>query len=283
MFRRLLISVLIASPALFGADKTTETLLELLRDVGGLQEQIKALQKSLEGKLADVSQAGAEQARAAVDQSGKAMAALSDSLQKSLQSQQDQQAKTLDAVAAVGSQVQSVADQVTTMRQALNDLTSAMSRLATQVSDLTTAVKSAQAALPPIPGAASSAAVSATDLFANAEADRLGGKLDLALEEYSDYVAKFGNTGQAPDAQYYVGSIHYSKQEWDDSVKAFDNLLQTYPDSQRVPESLYYKADSLARLGRSAEAADTLKDLRKRFPDNPLAKQGLTVKPQPRF
>src|SRR5271166_3740001 len=108
MVRRLLIFVLLASPALSGADKTADKMLDILRDVGGLQEQIKALQKSLDGKLAELSQTGAEQARAAAEQAGKSMAALGDQLQKSLQSQQDRQTKTLDAVAAVGSQVQAV-------------------------------------------------------------------------------------------------------------------------------------------------------------------------------
>jgi TolA-binding protein len=165
------------------------------------------------------------------------------------------------------------------MRQALNDLTGTMSRLTTQVSDLSNAIKSAQTTKADASGAAPQAATSATDLLASAEGDRLGGKLGLALQEYSDYMAKFGNTPQAADAQYYIGSIHYSNQEWDDAIKAFNSLLQTYPDSKRTPESLYYKADSLAKLGRRPEANDTLKELRRRFPDNPLAKQSLTVEP----
>jgi TolA-binding protein len=271
--------VLIASPALCAADKTTETMLELLRDVGGLQEQIKGLQKSLEGKLADLSQAGAEQARLTAEQTDKSLAALSDSVHKGLQNQQDQQAKTMEAVAAVGSQVQALSDQLNTMRQALNDLTAAMSRVTTQINDLTTAVKSAQPVKTDTSGVTPPPEVSATDLLANADGDRLGGKLDLALQEYGDYVAKFGSTPQASDAQYYIGSIHYSNQEWDEAVQAFTNLLATYPDSKRTPESLYYKADSLARLGRWPEANDTQKDLRKRFPGNPLARKGLTVKP----
>lgn len=279
MVLRLFISVLIASPALFGADKTAETMLEVLRDLGGLQEQIKALQKSLEGKLTDLSQAGADQAHASADQSAKSMAALSDSVQKSLRVQQDQQTKTLDAVAAVGSQVQAVSDQLSTMRQAMSDLAATVSRLNTQVSDLATVVKAMQAAKPDTSNAQQSNEMSATDLLASAEADRLGGKLDLALEEYTEYATKYGSTDQAPDAQYYIGSIHYSNQEWDDAVKAFNVLLQSYPDSKRVAAGLYYKADSLAKLGRWQDANDTLRDLRKRFPDNPLAKQGLTPKP----
>jgi TolA-binding protein len=279
MFRRVCLFLLIVSPALWSADKTTETMLEVLRDIGGLQEQIKAFEQSVEAKLAAVNQTGAQQAQAAAEQAGKSIAALGDDLRKSLQSQQDQQTRTHDAVAGVGSQIQAVFDQLSTMRQAVNDLTATMSRLSTEVSDLSTAVKSVQTAKPDVSGATPTPQISATDLFANADADRLGGKLDLALQEYSDYAAKFGNTPQAADAQYYVGSIHYSKQQWDDAVKSFDALLQTYPDSKRAPESLYYKADSLARLGRWSDADDTLRELRRRFPDNRLAQQGLTVKP----
>jgi TolA-binding protein len=260
-----------ASTALCAADKTTETMLEVLRDVAGLQEQLKALQKSLDGKFSDLNQAAAEQARATAERSEQRMAALSSDLQKSLQGQQDQQTKSVAAVAALGSQMQSVADQMGTMRQALGDLTAAMSRLTTQMSDLGNAVKTAQTA-------AAKPELSATDLLAIAEGDRLGGKLDLAIQEYRDYVTKFPVSPQASDAQYYVGSIHYSKGEWEEAVKAFDGLQQNYADSRRVPESLYYKADSLAKLARWQEANETLKDLRKRFPESPLAKQPLTVK-----
>jgi TolA-binding protein len=283
MVRRLLPCVLLVVPALFGADKSADNkMLEILRDVGVLQEQMKALQRSLEAKLADLGQAGAEQARAA-GEAGKSTAALGDRLQKSLQDQQDQQLKILATVAAVGAQVEAVSSDLNTMRTALNDLTGAMARLSTQVSDLNNALKSVQTSKPDAAGDPPRSEISATDLFSNAEGDRLGGKLALALQEYAQFVARFGDTGQAPDAQYYIGSIHYSNQEWDDSVKSFDVLLQTHPESKRVPEALYYKADALARLGRAQEAAETLKDLRKRFPDNPLAKRSLTVKPPAHF
>ena len=68
-------------------------------------------------------------------------------------------------------------------------------------------------------------------------------------------------------------------QEWEDAVKGFDVLLKAHPDSKRAPAALYYKADALAKLGRATEASDTLKELRKRFPDNPLARQSQTIKP----
>ena len=279
MIRRRLIILLIAFPLLAAADKATETMLEVLREIGGLQEQIKGFQKSLEGKLADQSQTNADQLRAAAEQFAKSMAAFSDTVQKGLQRQQDQQSKIVDAIAAAGTHLQEISDQSNTTRQAVNDLSAVVSRLTTQVNDLTAAVKSIVPPKPDDHSVAEQPPISATDLFASAEGDRLGGKLDLSLAEYSDYVSKFADSPQASDAQYYIGSIHYSKQDWEDAVKAFDRLLQKYPGSRRTPESLYYKADSLARLGRSQDADSTLKELRQRFPDSPLAKQGLTAKP----
>jgi TolA-binding protein len=253
-------------------------MLEILREIGGLQEQIKGFQESIEGKLADQGRTDADQLRAAAEQTAKTMAAFSDSLQKGLQRQQEQQTKIIDAIAAAGTQLQTISDQSNTTRQAVNDLSAVVSRLTTQMNDLTALVKSMLPAKSDAAAAAEQPPISASDLLANAESDRLGGKLDLSLAEYRDYVSKFGDSPQAPDAQYYIGSIHYSKQEWEDAVKAFDTVLQNYPDSRRTPESLYYKADSLARLDRSQDANSTLKELRKRFPDSPLAKQGLTVK-----
>jgi len=50
--------------------------------------------------------------------------------------------------------------------------------------------------------------ISATDLYNNANRDRTGGKMDLALQEYSDYLRWYGNTDLSPNAQYYIASIH---------------------------------------------------------------------------
>ena len=279
MVRRLFLSVLVAAAALPGADKTPDKTLELLREVGGLQEQIKALQKSLEGKLAVLGQSNAEQARAAAEQAAKAMTALGDRVEKGLRDQQEQQSRTLAVVAGLGSQLQAVTGDVNTLREAMTDLTASLTKLSTKVSDLGDSVKVALAPKPEPP----QPEISATDLFSSAEGDRLGGKLDLAAKEYTEYVSKFGATGQAPDAQYQIGSIHYSKQEWDDAVKAFDVLLQNYPDSRRVPEALFYKGDSLNNQSLWPEANETFKDLRKRFPNHPTAKKSLSIKPAARF
>jgi TolA-binding protein len=56
-------------------------------------------------------------------------------------------------------------------------------------------------------------------------------------------------------------------------------VLQNYPESKRIAESLFYKGKSLVELGRRPEANDAFKVLRQRFPGSALAKESAAVKP----
>src|SRR5581483_3958765 len=117
MIRRLSTLLLFAVTAIPAADKTADKSLEILRELGGLQDQLKDLQKSLDAKLAALGQSNAEQARSAADQAVKATTALGDRLGKGMQDQQDQQQKTLAAVAGISSQLQGVVSEIGTMRE----------------------------------------------------------------------------------------------------------------------------------------------------------------------
>ena len=116
--------------------------------------------------------------------------------------------------------------------------------------------------------------VSASDLYANALRDRTSGKLDLALQEFSDYLKWYGNTDLAANAQFYVAYIHYSQANYDDAVKEFDLMLEKYPsDNNKIPDALYYKGMSLTRLGHRTQGAEEFKKLLKEFPNNDYSRQ----------
>ena len=269
MLRHLSLILLLASPS-FAADKTLDTVMrEVLRDLSGMQEQMKSLQTSLEAKLSDMGQANASQSRAAAAETAKSIAALSDRVQGAARDQKDQQDKTLAAIAGLNVQLKTVGDDLGKMREAVSDLTTAMSKLTGQMSDLKSFVKDA---LTPKPEAAKPE-MSCGDLYTAAESDRRGGRFELAQSEYVEYVGKCAETDDAPNAQYYIGSIYHSNKVWEDAIKALDLLIVTFPDSKRVPEALWLKGDSLVKMGHTAEAKPVFADLLKRFPTNPLAKQ----------
>ena len=112
--------------------------------------------------------------------------------------------------------------------------------------------------------------------MANANRDRMAGKMDLALAEYADYLKYYGNTDMAPVAQYQIASIHYSQQDFDTALREFDMVLEKYPDNTRTTDAMYYKGLTLLRLNRRTDAANEFVELMKRFPRSDLATKSCT-------
>ena len=275
MFRRICAWMLIASPVVaFGADKS---IMDLQRDVATLQEMVKQLQTSQNEKLATLL----ESVRQAVGNSSDASktgAVLQSSLQQSLQSMQE---KVVAPVAGLNTRMDQVSNDVSKLANAVGDLTAMLAKMQTQLTDLNNAVKVLQAPAPPPPAAGGSAAlsavppISATDLYNNADRDRNGGHLDLAVQEFSDFLKYYGNTAQAPSAQFYIGFIHYAQKDYETAAQDFDNVVEKYPDDvTRVPEAMYYKGMSLQRVtGHKPDASQEYKDLIKQFPETDYAKK----------
>jgi len=284
MYRRLGVLILALSPCLsFAASKEIQ---ELQRDVALLQDQVKQLQQSQDKQLTAITVL-VQQAIDAASKANTQAAVIQGGLQQNLQ---DMQSKVVPPVVGLGSRIDSMGNDFRTLQQAVSDLTNSMQKVQAQLTDLTNMVKVLQAppAAPPAPannptgGPVQGAAApctegpAATDLFSNARRDQTSGKLDLALDEYAEYLRCFGNTDLAPSAQYYIGSIHYSQNDYATAVKDFDLVLEKYSDNDRTPLALYYKGQSLAKMSRRTDAASEYKDLINRFPTHSLAAQACT-------
>jgi tol-pal system protein YbgF len=100
-----------------------------------------------------------------------------------------------------------------------------------------------------------------------------GGKLDLALQEFSDYLKWYGSTDLAPNAQFYIASIHSSQGDYEQAVAEFDKVLEKYPDNNKTPDALYNKGLALTKMGRRTDGAQEYLELIQRFPSNDLAKR----------
>ena len=274
MFRRLSVSILIAAlPLAAAADRSIQ---ELQRDVAQLQDLVKALQATVTEKLAAL-QTQVQGSAEAASQANTAVAAMQRSLDQAMR---DQQTKIVPPMAAMSTRLDQVSGGMGTMQQAVSDLASMMTKLQTQIGDLNNAVK-ILATPPAAPPAAEKPPLPASDMFDNADRDRRSGKLEYAVQEFADYLKWYADTPLASEAQYYLGWIHQSQNDLEGSVKDFDTLLANYPDAKKTPDALFYKGKALMLLGRTGEATDTFKDLRKRYPTHDLAKQSLTIKPAP--
>jgi len=276
MFPRLCVWILVASPTL--ALAASKEIQELQRDVAQLQQQVRDLQRSQDEKFAALQML----VQQAVDNASKANTAVAVIQSGFQQNIRDTESKVVAPVVGLASRMDQVSNDLRTVQQAVSDVTGLMSKLQAQLTDLGNAVKVMQAPPPAPPAqtplgggtaAPETPTISATDLYSNARRDMSGGKLDLALQEFSDYLKWYGNTDLAPNAQFYIGSIHYSQGDYDNAVKEFDMVLEKYPDdANKRPDALYNKGLALEKMGRRTDGAQEFRELIKRFPSNDLSK-----------
>jgi tol-pal system protein YbgF len=292
-FRRLILAASFAFPVICSA--ASKEIVELQRDVAQLQDQVRALQSSFDTKMGTI----AAQVQSLADSAGRANNSLA-TLQGAIQEQLRQQGKEVIApVASVGSKIDEMATAFQQVQNSMADVTARMGKLEQQVMDLSNAVRTMNTTAPP-PGSTTGGGnpgpttsnvppISGDMLYQNANRDRLGGKTDIALQEYQEYVKLYGDGPLAPAAQYWVGDLYFGQGDYDNALKAFDQVLERYPANNKTPDALLMKGKTLVKLDKRNAGAGEFRELVKRYPSSDAAvkaraqlkQMGLSASPSP--
>jgi tol-pal system protein YbgF len=263
--KRLLLTALIAyAPVASGADKDIQNLQ---RDVALLQMDMQNFKRSQEDKLAALT-ALVQQTLDAANKASTASAVLDSSIRQHLK---EQEKSVIAPVAGVSAKVDQLTGEFQGLRDFVADVSARLGKLQQQIVDLSNAVKVMQAPALPPPGASGPPPMPAETLYQNALRDRSGGKPQLALQQFTDYLKYYSDTDLAPNAQYYIGEIHFSQGDLDVALKEFDLVLEKYADNNKTPDALYMKGLTLVKMGKRTQGAEEFQELAKRFPATFLA------------
>jgi len=101
--------------------------------------------------------------------------------------------------------------------------------------------------------------------------DKSAGNLELALQQFAEYLKLFGNTESAPNAQYQIGEIYYQNGDFELALKSFDMLLEKYQENNKTRDAMYMKGMSLVKLGRRAEGGRQFQELIDAYPTSEQA------------
>lgn len=269
MLLRLLLCALLMLPVLsFGQKKE---YVELQRDVALLQDQVRSLQTSTNEKLAAL-QVLVQQTLDASNKANTAVAVLESGFRDRLR---EQEKSVVGPVAGVGSKLDQFSEEFRALKETVADMNSRMGKLQAQIVDLGNTMKVMQSPPPPPSGGGSAGAppsgVSADQLYQAALRDRSAGNLDLAMQEFNDYLRYFSSTELAPNAQFYVGMILYDKGDMENAVKSFDLVLEKYPENNKTADAMYMKGTALLKSDRRNAAVQEFREVIKRFPRTDLA------------
>jgi len=110
-------------------------------------------------------------------------------------------------------------------------------------------------------------------MFQAAERDLRGGRNQLAMDEFGAFIAQFPTSERAPKAQYFMGMIYDRDQDYENAVKAYDAVLERYPENPSTKDALYGKAVALMKLDRKVEAKREFNSFLKKYPSDDNAAQ----------
>jgi TolA-binding protein len=258
-FSRLLVSGFMLT-GLLQAQSEKVMIQGLQRDVAQLEDKIRQFKEAQDQKNADLESL----LKQSLDADAKLVAEMG-SLQQSLTAAiADQQGKLVQPINDVGTKVQQLSTSLSAIETSMDALTRRMAAQDGKLTEILNNVKTISAAQqppPPQPTAStpggpptSTAGASADVAFQAAERDLRSGQNQLAMDELVNFIARFPTSENAPKAQYYIGVIYDRGEQYEDSVLAYDAVLERYAENPNTRDALYGKAVALMKLDRKVEA-----------------------------
>lgn len=249
-------------------------LVEMQRE---LEARIDSMQQTLNSKidvLTGMLQAIQSDSRRTADQ----VASMQDTLTNGVQ-------KSLTPVTGLNNKVDSMGDDVRSLKDSLADLSARLERMDAKITDLKNQIQIMQNP-PPAPGAGTAApgatgpgqvgtagqqggpplGMSADRSYTDALRDFQTGKTDLAYNEFQQYLTYFPNTELAANAQYYLGEISFNRGDYAGAVKAFDAVLERYPENPKTPDAHLMKGMALLKSRQVTRAIQEFRLLVQNYP-----------------
>jgi tol-pal system protein YbgF len=250
-----------------------QQIQELQRDVALLQDDVKSMRKTLdEGMIA--LKLLTQQILEITSKLKTDVAVMDSAMRDRLK---DQEKNVVAPVAGVGTKIDQMTSEFSFVRETVTEMNSRMGKLERQVLDLGNTIKTLNAPPAPPPGSPTApsgggaAGVSAEELYQNAMRDKSANHPEMALQQFAEYLRLFGNTETAPNAQYQIGEIYYQNGDFEPALKAFDVLLEKYPENNKTRDGMYMKGMSLVKLGRRTDGARQFQEIIDTYPTSEQA------------
>ncbi len=254
--------------ALPGAAQKRE-VQDLQRDVALLQDDVKSMRKTLDESMTALKVL-TQQILETVNKINTGVAVMDSSVRDRLR---EQEKSVVGPVAGVGTKIDQMTTEFSYVKETVTEMNSRMGKMERQMLDLGNTIKTLQAPPAPPPSSPTSSTggggapgVSAESLYQNAMRDKSAGNLELALQQFAEYLRLFGSTESAPNAQYQIGEIYFQNGDFEPALKAFDMLLERYPENSKTRDAMYMKGMSLVKLGRRAEGGRQFQELIEAYP-----------------
>ena len=96
---------------------------------------------------------------------------------------------------------------------------------------------------------------------------------DQAITALQAWVKKYPDSTYQPNANYWLGQLHYNKGKKDDAAYYFATVVKNYPKSPKASEALFKVGVIMQEKNDTAKAKAVYQQVIKQFPNTESAKQ----------
>jgi tol-pal system protein YbgF len=258
--RTALVLALLLTLSITPAYSANKDIIELQTQVQQLQQQMTAMTRSFDERMGVMKNLLEQN----TDAANKVSAAIGE-LQASVNKQQQDRS----------SQVDQISGQIQALNDTMDELKVRLAKLSKQFEDMQAQQQSmaAQQAQAQQQAQAIAQAPPPDVLYNNALRDYNGGKNDLAVQEFNDYIKFYPNTDLAGNAYFYLAEIQYKAGDYQKAAASYDLVLQNFPSGNKAAAAQLKKGFALIELGKQDEGAQELKHVIQRYPRTTEATQ----------
>ncbi len=109
---------------------------------------------------------------------------------------------------------------------------------------------------------------SPTEAYRMAYNDYLGGKYDLALLGFGNFLTAYPGSSLIPGAIYWMGECHYKKKEYLKAIESFGTVQKEYPQNEKAPQALLKQGLAHLALKNKKKARLALNKVIEQFPNS---------------
>lgn len=114
-------------------------------------------------------------------------------------------------------------------------------------------------------------------MYDNAYRDYIGGKYELALQQFADYLQYYATSERAPNAQFWIGQIYYDKGDYEAAIKNFDLVAENFGDSNKSGDARFMKGQALLKNGSKSNAAAEFRKVVTDYPGTDVSKKACST------
>ncbi len=107
---------------------------------------------------------------------------------------------------------------------------------------------------------------SSSDLYQSAYDHFEGGDFGQSILEFEEFVANYGDTDLADNAQYWIGECYYAQKDYRQAIREFDKVERNFSHGNKVPAAKIKKGYAYREMRNPSEARRELREVVERYP-----------------